>query len=39
MSIGNNIFVIESVSREDGNSNNQTYDLAKTRIFPGLKGN
>ena len=39
MTIGNDIFVIESVSREDGNSNNQAYDFTKAKIFPGLKGN
>ena len=39
MTIGNDIFVTESVSREDSNSNNQTYDFTKAKIFPVLKGN
>ena len=39
MTKGNDIFVIESVSRKESNPNNQTYDPTKTKIFPGLKGN
>lgn len=39
MTLGNDVFVMESVSREDDNSHNLTQDFAKTKIFPGLKGN